>query len=459
MLQKPLFLERKWIVGIIVLCLLLVHRGSVSAGYTGPNRLPGDPPASVIGSIVSCGGRGGWCGGNAYIFITGSEPVAGYSITAIEGYHNGAGFSCGGPTCQVNLSEGSNTISFWAVSNYSDTSAMGNITVSVDKGKPNILLSLPNPNGLHDWYTRSVSISVNASDSTSGLYSTYIGWADGGAYTKSITLTRDGYYQIDARAVDNAGNSAGASATVKLDQTSPEINLNYPEPDGEKGWYVTPLYIEASSQDILSGLDDIQIIVDQKEPDQIFGEIKKDKTAVNKRSVVIDKEGIHQVVIKSYDLAGNLSEKRISIKLDMSDPIINIGSPTSMSKTIQLNGVVTDTFSGIEKVFINYGDGWALTDTNDGTFSIEIDTVQDKIKDGYMSIGVKVVDRAGNVNEISKRILVFNHTWPFITLVAMSISLGIIAMLDPRRKEWERLSFQLEKIRKEFNTIAAEKKK
>lgn len=458
MLRKPLFLERKWIAGGIALCLLLVYRGSVSAGYTGPNRLPGDPPATVSGSIAGCGGKGGWCGANAYVFITGSEPVAGYSITAIEGYRNGAGFSCGGPTCQVNLSEGTNTISFWAVSSYSDTSAMGTITVSVDKKKPNISLSIPEPNGLNDWFTKSVSISVDASDSTSGLYSTYIGWADGGAYTNSVTLTRDGYFRIDARAVDRAGNAAGVSTYIKIDQTSPEINLNYPEPDGENGWYVTPLYVEAESQDVLSGLDDLQIIVDQEEPDQIFGDLKQDRTMVNRRSVVIEKEGIHQIDVRSYDLAGNVAKKTLSVKLDMSDPIIDIESPSSMSKIIQLNGMASDTHSGIEEVYIDYGNGWISTDTRDGTFSIEVDTVQDKIKDGYMSIGVKAVDRAGNVYEVTKNILVFNHTWPFVTLIAFVLSLGVIAVVDPRRKEWERLVVQLERVRKEFTTISVEKK-
>ena len=458
MVRKPLFIKKKWIAGVIVLCLLLVHRGSVFAGYTGPNRLPGDPPATVSGSVMSCGGKGGWCGGSAYVFITGSEPVSGYTITAIEGYKNGAGFSCGGPTCQVNLSEGTNSISFWAVSSYSDTSAMGQITVSVDKGKPNISLSVPEPNGLNDWFTKNVSISVDASDSTSGLYSTYIGWADGGAYTNSVTLKRDGSYRIDARAVDRAGNAAGVSTYVKIDKTSPEISLNYPEPDGENDWYVTPLYVEASSQDVLSGLDDLQIIVDQEEPDQIFGDMKQDRTLLNKRSVVIEKEGTHQINVRSYDLAGNLSQKTITVKLDMSDPIIHIDSPSSMSKTIQLNGVASDAFSGIKAVYIDYGDGWISTRTRDGTFSIEVDTVNDRIKDGYMSVGVKAVDRAGNVYEVTKKILVFNHVWPFITLIAFVISLGVIMVVDPRRKEWERLGVQLERVRREFNTISVEKK-
>jgi hypothetical protein len=84
--------------------------GSCSEGETG--CIPTEhtvtySPAIVSGSVnCSLAGNDGWCVGTASLSVSASEPVGGYSITLIEGTHNGSGFSCPGASCEVALSAG-----------------------------------------------------------------------------------------------------------------------------------------------------------------------------------------------------------------------------------------------------------------------------------------------------------------------------------------------------------------
>ncbi len=65
------------------------------------------PPATVSGSVTcSQMGNDGWCVGAASLSVSASEPVGGYSITVIEGTHNGSALSCSGASCEVSLLEG-----------------------------------------------------------------------------------------------------------------------------------------------------------------------------------------------------------------------------------------------------------------------------------------------------------------------------------------------------------------
>lgn len=437
-------------LAITVLFCCFLPEGSVLAGYTGPNRAEGEPAASVSGSVMSCGGHGGWCGGSAYVSISGNDPLEGYSITAIEGTHNGGGFSCGGASCQVSLAEGSNSLTYWAVSSYGDTSGKGSLSVNVDSGVPNLSLSLRDPTGLNGWYTDSVAISVTASDSQSGVAERSVGWEGGGWFPNSVTVVEDGFYRISARAVDMAGNVNSISKLIKIDATPPNISYSYPSPDGKNDWYVTPLYIEATSQDVLSGLTDLQIIVDESEPDAIFGNLKEDRTGINRRSAVIESDGYHEILIRAFDEAGNKQEEHISLKVDTTPPELLIHSPMLTSGLITIEGTVNDDLSGLSHIYADRGRGWEFLNPDEGKWNLEIDTLVENIPDGYLNLAVKAYDRAGNMVEVTRKVLVFNTTWPFYTLVFIVLAIGMVTLFDPRPREWQKLALQMERIRYEF---------
>jgi hypothetical protein len=97
------------------------------------------PPATVSGSI-SCGvpGSGAWCRGDGALSLSGSEPLAGYTILALEGTRNGEPFACSGSTCDMPLLEGANDFNFWAISSWGDTSLMGSAGGLLDTQDPSL---------------------------------------------------------------------------------------------------------------------------------------------------------------------------------------------------------------------------------------------------------------------------------------------------------------------------------
>ncbi len=77
------------------------------SGCEGSTQTVNQPPATISGSI-SCGtpGSNGWCCSAASLNLSGSEPLSGYSITALEGTRNSVTFGCSGSSCSVDLLEG-----------------------------------------------------------------------------------------------------------------------------------------------------------------------------------------------------------------------------------------------------------------------------------------------------------------------------------------------------------------
>ena len=188
------------------------------------------PPATVSGSI-SCGvpGSGGWCRGDGELSLSGSEPLSGYTILALEGTRNGEPFACSGAACGVPLLEGSNSFSFWAISSWGDTSLMGSASKSLDTQDPSLSGSASGTPGDNGWYVSNVTVEASASDASpgSGLASIDVRMDGGGwtSYSGPFTIG-EGSHDVELRAVDGAGNSETQSLGVDVDTQSPIADLD-----------------------------------------------------------------------------------------------------------------------------------------------------------------------------------------------------------------------------------------
>ena len=133
-------------------------------------------PEATVASTTNCAawGDASWCVQPSSITITASEPVSPEYITMIEGTQNSAPFACPATTCTVNMLEGSNVLTYWALSTYGDSSRMGNITVLQDTIAPEINASVSGTLGTNNWFVSNATLSVVFSDASpgSGLLST-----------------------------------------------------------------------------------------------------------------------------------------------------------------------------------------------------------------------------------------------------------------------------------------------
>jgi protocatechuate 3,4-dioxygenase beta subunit len=109
--------------------------------------------------------------------------------------------------------EGTDTYYVTAANSAGDSGASNSVNVLVDRTVPTITYSVePASNGA-GWNNSPVTITFSCSDMLSGIASC----------SPPMTESSDGTYTFTGTAVDNAGNTALVSVTVKVDQSMPMV--------------------------------------------------------------------------------------------------------------------------------------------------------------------------------------------------------------------------------------------
>jgi len=131
---------------------------------------------------------------------------------------------------------------------------------SIDTTPPTTTASLDpaQQDGQNGWYRHPVTVSLSATDDSSGVAKKEFSLDDGVTwknYTESLSISEDGKYAIRYRSADNAGNMEEAkTVSFQLDSTAPAITGSAPEENGiyEDSGDLSPLFMLT---DNLSGVD------------------------------------------------------------------------------------------------------------------------------------------------------------------------------------------------------------
>jgi hypothetical protein len=333
------------------------------------------PPATVSGALQGCTLYNGWCNTNPTLDLSASEPVAGYQITSIEGTRNGVAFTCpAGTNCDRSFAQGDNTFTFWAHSSFGDTSTSSTIAAKVDTVAPTVSSVISGSAGMNGWYISNVTASASGMDATSGLSSAQVS-INGGAWQANASLA-DGTYTVNSRTVDNAGNTAVISSTIRVDTIAPSVTPVIPLADGSNGWIKTgPVVISTTGTDLGSGLASAQVSVDHGAW----------------RSNAVLSDGIHTVQFRSVDVAGNSTILIKTVKVDATVPSVIASTKGSSGdegwfvSQVITTIVSTDSESGVDHVeYRHNGGNWQ---TGASITSL----------DGVNTLDVRVYDLAGNV--------------------------------------------------------------
>src|SRR5687768_13438244 len=230
------------------------HSGTVGDQYWAKEQTTQEvtntyPEASITGSLQNCTLQNGWCVTTPRLSLSGSEPVSGYNIIAIEGSLNGQTFACANSICSVPLNEGSNNFAYWALSSWGDSSLMGTLNTKVDSQPPTITGTFSGTTGSNGWYLNPVSFNGTASDTTSGLasFTCTLDGASLGSCT-SITVNSEGTHTLVLTARDNAGNNRTVTQNTSLDTQNPVLNASLNGTLGSNNWY-TNAVLNASASD------------------------------------------------------------------------------------------------------------------------------------------------------------------------------------------------------------------
>jgi hypothetical protein len=282
-------------------------------------------------TLSGVAGTNDWYRSDVTLNVTASDAITGIaSITA--SINGGAPSIVSGP---LSFSDGIHTVTLTAADN------AGNITqntetIQVDTITPTLSTSLSGTSGLNGWYVSPVSITPSASDSGSGIV-TLEASLDGGAWSEvsGSQSFSDGIHTYQFRATDNAGNvTEGVQQTVKVDTTTPVLNLAIAGKKGMNGWYVSTVTVTPEVNDVTSG-----IALLEGAPDG--GEWR----TVDALTFI---DGLHSYRFKLTDLAGNSTTSPLqNLKIDTIFPDIDMTESLSLGEPVEYS--LEDHGSGLFK--------------------------------------------------------------------------------------------------------------
>ena len=277
------------------------------------------------------------------------------------------------------------------------------VQVTVDTESPVTNITLDGNEGAGGWYRGNVSVTLNASDSLSGVNATYYRMNNGSwnVYNTSFNASTEGENILDYYSVDNASNSeAVESESIKIDNTPPETNFSVNGSMGDNDWYVSNVTVILNASDSLSGVNYTKYKIDDGDWKDYDGEID------------IGSSGSHKVYFYSVDNAGNIeAEANFTFKIDKNSPSVSITvpkdgylylfgreiMPTAFGKTkiigkLTATATATDTLSGMKSVYFKI-DGDLLWMDFNAPYGVELPRAHPR---GVHTLTVIAYDNAGN---------------------------------------------------------------
>jgi hypothetical protein len=393
---------------------------------------------SLSTSISGIAGNSGWYVSQTTTKISSSDGNSG--VDRVEYNQNSAGWQSGS---SVVSDDGINNV-YVKVYDVAGNMSSDSLQIKVDTVAPVVTPVVPTPDGLNSWFvTAPIAVSANGSDSGSGLASADVS-VSGGSWNSNASLS-DGVHAVDFRAVDNAGNSVTESRTVKVDTVAPSHSASISGTAGNSGWYVSQTITNISSNDGTSGVDRVQY--------------NQNNAGWQNGFSVVSKDGVNNISIRAYDLAGNMSSDSTLVKVDTVKPSSKFTSPANGSNdtvvrgTYSLSGWSSDTTSGVSAAEISLdGTNWLpLLISSRDTWNYDWDTLS--LSDGVYPVVVRITDVAGNEESVESGAhitLLVNNAPPHIKLtpewfIWQSGSLlikteyfpvrdGLIVIGDPQRR-------------------------
>lgn len=304
--------------------------GTDAAGNTGTGSVSGinidQTPPTVTGAPTSLPNTNGW--------YTGDVTIAWTCTDATSGVPSG--------TCPGNSTitgEGNNQAASVSVPDAAGNVGSGTYSVKIDRTKPVTTASVPRPI-YGDFYNGAVPVTLTATDSLSGVASTFYSIDGGATQTYNGTpfnVTGDGKHTVTFWSVDQAGNTednmaAGHTVSFEIDTTAPSISgaLSPTTPDGNNGWYRSDVTATFTCGDTGSGV------------------------ATCTPPTVLNKDGANQSVTgTAVDNVGNSATATVNtINIDETPPVITASAATADGNPYLAgtwtNQSVTVTFSCID---------------------------------------------------------------------------------------------------------------
>jgi hypothetical protein len=333
----------------------------------------------------------GWQGSSTFT-LAATDAYSG--VDEIQYTIDGGPDQVGNPGDPVTVpGDGTYTIVSRVLDNAGHSSAYVTRTLKVDTVNPVNTSAVPGTG----WLDNPFELTLSGTD----LHLDEMQWRlDGGPIQHGgpAAITEDGEYDLETRAIDEAGNDSGWRLNhVRIDGTAPE-NTTTAAPTG---WRKTPYTVEVTGDDGAgSGVDYIERTIDA-------GAVSTDP------NVTITGDGEHTLRTRIVDLVGHTSDWREEIiKIDTAAPTAGLACSSAADAWSQavasctvtanggLSGLGSATVAGADGGTAAVTNGVAVTVSADGTHTVRLDVV-DGAGNAAAATAVVNVDRTAPVAGLS----------------------------------------------------------
>ncbi|MBI3971114.1 MAG: fibronectin type III domain-containing protein [Chloroflexi bacterium] len=326
---------------------------------------------SASASLSGTAGSNGWYTSAVSVTLSGSDATSGVATTyyAVDNSSctSAALGNCSTYSSAFSISsDGAHTVYFFSRDNAGNYGSQQTQAVNVDQAAPSTSASLSGTAGTNGWYTSAVSVTLSATDTTSGVATTYYAVDNSSCtsaalgncstYSGAFNVTSDGTHTVYFFSKDSAGNyEAQKTQQVKIDTVAPSASASLSGTAGLNGWYVSAVTVTLSGTDTTSGVATTYYAVDNADcTSAALG-----NCSTYSSSFSISTDGAHTVYFFAKDNAGNYgSQQTQAVNIDATAPAEPSGlsaSPGAASGSIDVSwSAVTDAASGLGEYVAYY---------------------------------------------------------------------------------------------------------
>ncbi|WP_322793277.1 OmpL47-type beta-barrel domain-containing protein [Bellilinea sp.] len=355
--------------------------GNQSSTVSTTIRRDATPPSASL-NIPAPNGQNGWFVTSPTVSTDATDATSGVATSQVR---------LNGGAWQSNATigtDGVHTVEGRAQDYAGHWSSTVSGTVRVDTTPPTASVSLPPADGQNGWYVSDVTVTALGSDATSGVASRQVSLDGTNWANNDLTITADGTFTATIRVTDVAGNSQTATATIRRDATPPTINgLDVSGTTGNNGWYRSNVNVSGVASDATSGIALVQ---------------------VDGQSSLNLSEGVHNVLIRAVDEAGNETTRTVIVRVDSTPPdlVPQISATDGQNGWhvvgATLDAAASDALSGLADVRVRVdGGAWQtlpLDLTDEGVYDVEIEAEDEAGNLSTRSLTVRIDRTAPSIS-------------------------------------------------------------
>lgn len=235
---------------------------NVEAPQTTQMRIDRTPPQAAVLAVDGNQLLNGWYNTPVQVTFTGSDALSGLAGFAQQ---TTAATWVESPALTTLATTGNHALTWRAVDNAGNVSAAQQTTVQVDLTPPTTTVML-DALAVNGWYTRPVTVTLNAVDVGAGVFQTQYrlnGEAGWRSYSGPFLINQTGSQTVVYQSTDRALNTETAhTLTLPLDLAAPTLDIAVSHPPASGVWYGTQITVTAQASDAQAGLVSIEYALD-----------------------------------------------------------------------------------------------------------------------------------------------------------------------------------------------------